>query len=234
LTSLGQQEIKILNKDLLGMYATVNEYFNKNPKFLARTVSSGKAEKIISMAANPTNMHEPIFGINAKEVVDRIWCADGRTWSDRVWNNMEKLQASLEKGISDVVVRGQGADEVVTTIMQEQTGLTIEDANTEAFEKAFSRTRALVSTELAHVYNQAAIQRYIDAGCVGYEVLVAPENTAKAIAYNATHKDKKFYPCEDCESLKGKVFLFNDMEEGVNCPPIHPNCRCTIVPVVGR
>ena len=148
---------------------------------------------------------------------------------------MEKLQQSLVDGLSDTLIRGTNPDELVTQLTKEQFGLTVEDKNEEAFSKAFQRSRTLVSTELAHIYNQAAIERYIEAGCAYYQVLVAPDNTSKAIAWNAAHKNaqKKEYPCEECLALDGKTFSFLEMEEGVNCPPIHPNCRCTIIPVMG-
>ena len=30
---------------------------------------------------------------------------------------------------------------------------------------------------------------------------------------------------EICQSMDGKVFDYKDREEGVNYPPLHPNCR---------
>ena len=34
--------------------------------------------------------------------------------------------------------------------------------------------------------------------------------------------------CNDCAILDGQVFDISAAEEGVNLPPIHPNCRCTV------
>lgn len=36
--------------------------------------------------------------------------------------------------------------------------------------------------------------------------------------------------CDICKSLNGKSFLVRDAKVGVNLPPMHPGCRCTIVP----
>lgn len=36
--------------------------------------------------------------------------------------------------------------------------------------------------------------------------------------------------CDICTSLNGKVFLVTAAKVGVNLPPMHPKCRCTIVP----
>lgn len=36
--------------------------------------------------------------------------------------------------------------------------------------------------------------------------------------------------CSICLPLNGKLVELKDMEPGVSAPPIHPNCRCSIVP----
>lgn len=232
LTELGHAEIKILDKDLVSMYMAVQQYFNKNPKFFARS-SNGKFIKAVD--AGFVDLNSPLVSAQARTVANAVWCVDGKNFSDRVWSNTDKLRQTLTEGLSDVLIRGKGPDEVATTITMEQFNLSVGDKNKEAFSSAFQRSRTLVNTELAHVYNQAAIQRYRDAGCEYYQVLVAPDNTSKAKAYNTTHPNakKQEYPCEDCMELDKKTFSFLEMEEGVNCPPFHPNCRCTIIPVIG-
>ena len=35
--------------------------------------------------------------------------------------------------------------------------------------------------------------------------------------------------CEECTDLDGNVYDVDDAQEGVNLPPIHPNCQCWIV-----
>jgi len=34
--------------------------------------------------------------------------------------------------------------------------------------------------------------------------------------------------CSQCQALAGQAFNISDAREGVNLPPMHPNCRCTI------
>lgn len=38
--------------------------------------------------------------------------------------------------------------------------------------------------------------------------------------------------CSICLSLSGKPFKLADLKSGSNAPPLHPNCRCSIVPVM--
>ena len=47
----------------------------------------------------------------------------------------------------------------------------------------------------------------------------------KSYIFNATGAN----PCEICESLQGDVFSLDDAEVGINFPPIHPNCNCSII-----
>lgn len=35
--------------------------------------------------------------------------------------------------------------------------------------------------------------------------------------------------CETCGALDGKRFKLSDKRDGVNFPPLHPNCRCTTI-----
>jgi len=37
--------------------------------------------------------------------------------------------------------------------------------------------------------------------------------------------------CDDCKQNHGKIFSFIDASEGENLPPMHPKCRCSIIPV---
>ena len=43
--------------------------------------------------------------------------------------------------------------------------------------------------------------------------------------YICEHSEKT---CSQCQALAGQNFFVSDAREGVNLPPMHPNCRCTI------
>lgn len=58
---------------------------------------------------------------------------------------------------------------------------------------------------------------------------------AKLIGIKLTGRAKYTYVCEhskttcsQCQELAGQNFFTSDAQEGVNLPPMHPNCRCTI------
>lgn len=74
LQSLGEKEIKMLDVALTKQYYKVQEYFNKNPKFLAKTERG--LTKVVSSI--PVDINSPIVNEKAKAVVNSVWCADGK------------------------------------------------------------------------------------------------------------------------------------------------------------
>ena len=80
------------------------------------------------------------------------------------------------------------------------------------FEVSYGRADTLVRTELAHIQTTAAQQRYIDAGVKEVQ-LWASEDERRCPECGKHHKE--YYP------IHGKMPV-----------PLHPKCRCCIVPVV--
>lgn len=74
----------------------------------------------------------------------------------------------------------------------------------------------IVRTELTRIQNAAAADTYKAAGIEKYE-------------YSAVDDDRT---SEECAALDGKIFRLDEAVVGENFPPIHPNCRCTIIPIV--
>ena len=135
----------------------------------------------------------------AKSMINNVWCADGKSWSERVWENTAKLQQALNDGLMDCVITGKSPLDLKYTL-QEQFGV------------SFNRANTLVKTELSHIQNQAAQQRYKDYGLEQFEVW-------------ADYDERR---CDICGKLHKKRYNIN-----ANVPiPAHPNCRCSIIPVV--
>lgn len=178
LTKLGEDEIKINNKTLLGMY-------NKTSKMVSNQAGFSVG-----------------FEDGAQAAIDKIWCPDGKHWSSRVWKNKSVMQAQLEQGITDCVARGLSKEKIITEI-------------TEKVNKDRYKASRLVRTELTYVQNAAAADTYEKAGCKKYEYCAALDNRTS----------------EECKKLNGQQFYFAEAVVGENFPPMHANCRCTIVPV---
>lgn len=142
----------------------------------------------------------------AHQMINQIWCADGKSWSQRIWDNLGRLQETLNEGLIDCVVSGKKPSQLKKQLQ-------------ERFGVSYSRADTLIKTEMAHIQTQAAKQRYEDYGLTEYEILGNDDDTC------GNHG-------VDCHALDGKRFLYAEMVVGKNAPPFHPNCKCCIVPVV--
>lgn len=145
---------------------------------------------------------------NAHTAIQTIWAADGKSWSSRVWTHTEELAATLNEQLIHVVTTGRSSRDL-KRLLQER------------FNVTYSRANTLVRTEIARIQTESAAKRYMDAGLEEYEILGREEDSCKK---NGGHGI-------DCHKMHGKRFKYSEMKIGTNCPPFHPNCRCSIVPV---
>lgn len=139
----------------------------------------------------------------AENTINRVWCADGKIWSDRIWNNTTVLQELLTTGLTDALARGDTTDAMIRTLMK-------------AYDTSFSNASRLVRTEMNYIQNQAIVDKFREDGIEKFEFLAELDERT----------------CSECEALDGKIYLLSAIQVGKNCPPIHPNCRCTILAVV--
>jgi SPP1 gp7 family putative phage head morphogenesis protein len=79
------------------------------------------------------------------------------------------------------------------------------------------RGRMIARTEVINVYNQAALNRY--------ETFQIPQVTAM-VEFSHSGDDRV---CQRCLDLEGKKYTIPQARGVI---PIHPNCRCTWLPVV--
>ena len=142
----------------------------------------------------------------AQQLINAVWLADGKSFSQRIWNNTEKLLETLNEQLIYTVASGKKTTEL-KHLLQERFGV------------SYSRADTLVRTELAHVQTVAAKQRYEDYGLKYYEIL-------------GNDNDSCGNSSVDCHHMDGKKFLYSEMVVGKNAPPFHPNCACSIIPVI--
>lgn len=135
----------------------------------------------------------------AEQMINQIWVADGKTWSQRIWDNTDRLREALNDQLISCLVTGKKPTELKNMLQEE-------------FNVSYNRADSLVRTEMAHIQTQAAQKRYEDYGIKEVEVW-APKDERR---------------CEVCGQLHGKRFPITS-----SMPvPAHPNCRCSILPVV--
>lgn len=126
----------------------------------------------------------------------------GGNYSDRIWNNKDKLQERLEKVLIPGFLQGKDEKVLAREIRDE-----FKTSNYEAMR--------LVRTESAYFYGQSTLDSYKARGIKRYKI------TAK-LDLRTSRK---------CKGLDGNIYQVKDAEVGINYPPFHPFCRTTTVPV---
>lgn len=116
----------------------------------------------------------------AQQMINSIWVADGKTYSQRVWENTERLMETLNEELINVLVAGKKTTELKNKLQ-------------ERFGVSYRRADTLARTELCHIQTEAAKQRYKDYGIKYVEVLV----------------DADARTCDLCKELIGKKFPVN-------------------------
>jgi SPP1 gp7 family putative phage head morphogenesis protein len=114
--------------------------------------NSYKAIKISGLEAFNTIDNEAV-----RQVLNAVWAADGKSWSQRVWNNISLLQETLDEQLIHCVVTGKKTTQL-KKLLQER------------FNVSYSRADTLVRTEIAHIQTEAARQRYKDYGIQQVEI----------------------------------------------------------------
>ena len=113
----------------------------------------------------------------AQQMINTIWCADGKSWSSRIWKNTEELQQALNDGLIECVVTGKKTSDLKAALI-------------ERFNVSYNRADALVRTEMAHIQTQAAQQRYKDYGIKEVEVFVDEDERTCPVC--AKHEGERY------------------------------------------
>ena len=129
------------------------------------------------------------------------WTYDGETFSQRIWKDNNKLKYSLDKILTQGIIRGSPHDKISKAIAKEM--------NT-----SLSNARRLVLTESA-VFSTKGRDKSYD------------ELNVDEIEFVASLDEKT---CTECGGMDGKHYPRNTGEIGKNIPPLHPYCRCTTAP----
>lgn len=119
---------------------------------------------------------------NVKQMISQIWCADGKSWSQRVWNDTERLQQSLNDRLIDCVITGKKTTQLNKFLQEE-------------FNVSYNRADTIIRTEIAHIQTQAARQRYKDYGIREVEIYADTDNRT----------------CPICSQLDGKRYGVDDI-----------------------
>ena len=133
--------------------------------------------------------------------IRKPWAMDGKNFSDRIWENKDKLVRNLHTELSQCIIRGTDPGKAINSLAKKM-------------NVSKSQAGNLIMTEMAAISAAAQKKCFEELNVEAYE-------------FDATLDGKT---CEVCGRMDHKVFRMSDYQVGVTAPPIHPRCRCDTSP----
>lgn len=134
-------------------------------------------------------------------ILNRPWAPDGKNFSDRIWNNKQKLINELNTTLTQGIILGKDPQKIINEMSKRLN---------------VSKTNAgrLVMTESAAFASRAQEDCFKELGVEEYEIVATLDS----------------HTSEICQDMDGKVFKMSERQIGINAPPFHVYCRTTTVP----
>ena len=154
--------------------------------------------------AKGTGVGTNIYSLNDKlvnTVIKKPWAPDGKNFSDRIWEDKDKLINTLHTEMTQAFIRGDSLEKLADKIAEK---MKVSKAN----------ASRLVYTESAAYSSIARLKSYQDLGVEKYEIVATLDNRTSDI----------------CQDMDRKVFNLKDYEVGVTANPFHVRCRTTTAP----
>ena len=136
-----------------------------------------------------------------EKVLSKPWVGD-KNFSQRIWgDHRTKLVNDLHTHLTQSIIRGESPDRVIKFISQK-------------YDVAKHRAGNLVMTESAYFGTKAQQDCYKELDVEMQEFVATLDHRTSDV----------------CQAMDGKVFKSNELEIGINCPPLHGRCRSVMVP----
>ena len=136
-----------------------------------------------------------------EKVLSRPWTADMQTFRDHCWTNKQNLINSVNKNLTQMIIRGEAPDRAIAAIAKQ-------------FEVSKSKAGRLVMTESAYFSSAGQKDCYEALDVERYEVIASRDRDT----------------CSLCGAMDGKVFKLSEYQPGLTANPFHPWCRCCTAP----
>lgn len=124
-----------------------------------------------------------------------------KNFSARIWGRVRQLEAELKENLAVGLVRGEGVEEMTKRL-------------TRRMDVSASHARRLVRTESAYIHEKATRDAFAECGITRYRFLATLDRRTSRV----------------CREMDRMDFPLEEARAGKNYPPMHPNCRSTVVP----
>ena len=134
-------------------------------------------------------------------LISKPWAADGKNFSERVWQQRSQLVSELHTQLTRTCILGKAPDDAINAISKK-------------FNVTKNQAGRLVMTEQAYFHSVAQQQAFNDLDVEEFEVVATLDS----------------HTSEICQEMDGKHFPMKDYQPGVTAPPFHVWCRSVTVP----
>lgn len=139
------------------------------------------------------------------KLIAKPWAADGKNFSDRIWQSKSQMVDELHKQLTRTCILGKSPDEAIKAMTKYVKN---------GVKNAKSQAARLIMTEQAFFASAAEKDSYQELGVEEYEIVATLDS----------------HTSEICRELDGKHFPLAQHEAGVTAPPFHVRCRSTTCP----
>lgn len=193
----------LLKQTELNLKILTKEYENSSKEHLVENYKQVYSEAAHSLYNCPTvdfYMSFDRFDNRAIEQIVNVKWSN-KDFSERIWGHYSNMASDLQGILNVGIALGYSVDKMSRQVKDRM------DVN-------FSNAKRLIRTESNYILSEATQRLYENVGLEKYQFLATLD----------------FKTSEICQSLDGKIFNVKDRQIGLNCNPMHPNCRSTTIP----
>ena len=140
-----------------------------------------------------------------EKLISKPWAADGKNFSDRIWNSKSQMVNELHQQLTRTCLLGKTPDDAIKEMSK---------FVDKKFKNAKVQAGRLVMTEQAYFHSVSQKDAFNDLDVEEFEVVATLDS----------------HTSEVCQEMDGKHFPMKDYEPGVTAPPFHVWCRSVTVP----
>nr|DAU68306.1 MAG TPA: minor capsid protein [Caudoviricetes sp.] len=193
----------LLKQTELNLKILTKEYENSSKEHLVENYKQVYSEAAHSLYNCPTVDFDMSFDRFDNRAIEQIVNTkwSNKDFSERIWGHYSNMASDLQGILNVGIALGYSVDKMSRQVKDRT------DVN-------FSNAKRLIRTESNYILSEATQRLYENVGLEKYQFLATLD----------------FRTSEICQSLDGKVFEVSKRQIGLNCNPMHPNCRSTTIP----
>lgn len=134
-------------------------------------------------------------------MISKPWAADGKHFSERIWQQRTQLVNVLHQELTRTVLLGKAPRQAIETISRQ-------------FKTTRGQAARLVMTEQAYFHSAAQKEAFKELEVEEFEIVATLDDSTSDI----------------CQEMDGKHFPMSQYEAGVTAPPFHVYCRSVTAP----